>query len=172
MTPWEEKRRHLLAGVAASLTVLVVVLVILFTFPLVATERPAVEWTGGKAYAGNGGFWAEFDLGWPTSPGQPLGYAFCTPPNASGLTISLTWQASRNNTTARAWWSTNQYSINLVYSASNSSQGGYSIPPALMAFLCSTEQPLTFQWQAGNSSVFVRYAVLREFNYTALQPVW
>ncbi len=166
MSPWHEKRSRLLAGVTVALTVLVVVLVILFTFPLVATERPVVEWTGGGAYAGNGGFWAEFDLGWPS------GSTFCTPPNASGLTISLTWQASLNNTTARAWWSTNQYSINLVYLASHSSQGGYSIPPALMAFFCNTEQPLTFQWNAGNSSVFVRYAVLREYNYTTLQPVW
>ncbi len=154
-----------LAVITVALVVLSVVLVVLFTVPLVSTHKTSTEWFGWTRYTPTG---AVIGLGY-----GPAG-STCAPSNAVGpLTVSFTWTASINITTARAWWSTGEFEpIHIVYQVNNSSDGGYSVPPALLAFLCSTENYLTLQWFSSNAIALVTMSGIREYNYTLQQPIW
>jgi hypothetical protein len=152
-------------GVIAVLVVLTVVFAVLFTVPLVSTTRTSVEWFGWTGYTPT---MAVIGLG-----SGPAG-STCVPSNAVGpLTISFTWKASTNITTARAWWSTGEFEpIHIVYQVNNSSDGGYSLPPALLSFLCSTENYLAVQWMSGNAVILVTMSGVREYNCTTSVPIW
>jgi len=124
------RRGRLLTVVLAVTTVALVflsfVLVVLFTVPLVSIQKTSVEWFGWRGHTPTQAVFG-FAYG-PTS-------STCVPSNPAGpLTVSFTWTASISITTARIWWSTGEYEpIHIVYQVNNSSDGGYSVPPTLLA---------------------------------------
>jgi hypothetical protein len=154
-----------LAATTVALVVLSIVLVVLFTVPLVSTQKTSVEWFGWRGYTPTG---QVFGL-----PYGPTGLT-CAPPNAVGpLTVSFTWTASTNITNARMWWSTGEFEpIHIVYQVNNTSAGGYSVPPVLLSYLCSSENSLTLQWTSNGAVALVTMSGIREYNYTSQQPIW
>ena len=151
--------------IVAALVVLSIVLVVQYTVPTVRTERTSVEsfgWTGATA-----GIAPDIDTQyWFVST------LLCAPTNMIGnLTVSVVWQSSAANTTALFFYGEPSV-FHFVYWVNNSAQGGYSFPPALSAFLCSSGNNIVCHWYTAVSGAEITLSGIREYNYTALEPAW
>ncbi len=156
-----------LAILTIAMVILSIVLVVFYTVPLKKVERTDAYWFGGNLVTIS------------VAPASAHFYLdagfFCTPSNAIGnLTISLVWESSDANTTARMLWITGgPPTVNhVIYWVNNTSQGGYSFPPTLSNYLCETSNPITCVWVTSQPGVLITLTGVQEYNYTATVPLW
>jgi len=150
--------------IVVALVVISGVLVVQYTVPTVRTERTSVEPIG----------WAGATQGIAPAIAQYwfVSTFFCAPTNIIGnLTVSVVWQSSAANTTAVFFYGGPNV-FHFVYWVNNSAQGGYSFPPALSAFLCSSGNSVVCHWYTAVSGAEITLGGIREYNYTALGPAW
>jgi len=157
-----------LVVIIVTLVILSVVLVVLYTVPMKKVEWIDASWFGTDlATTGTQPSMAAYVF----SPGF-----FCAPSNAIGnLTISLVWESSFANTTAFFFWlspAPPTLITHEIYWVNNTSQGGYSFPPALSTFLCQDSDPIICHWYTAEPGAAITLTGVREYNNTATVPLW
>ena len=156
-----------LAVLTSAMVILSTVLVVYYTVPLKKVERTDAYWFGSNlATISEAPASAHFYL--------DAGF-FCAPSNAIGnLTISVVWQSSVANTTTNwAWiWGLPPNENHFIYSVNNTSRGGYSFPPTVSTFLCGNDVPLTCAWITPRAGAIITLTGVKEYSYTATEPLW
>ncbi len=174
--PLIQKRRPpltiVLSVATTALIVLIAVLMVLFTGPLGTADRTSVQWSGWQSRTGTIG--PPFETAYFFTGPLALGPAFCHPPNSVGnITVSFVWQSSVANTTARFFWNVgSNLAPRWVYYVNNSAQGGYTFPPTLLSFLCTSRNVVDFQWFTPTQNAEITLSGVSVYNYTASQPIW
>jgi len=160
------------AVATAVLIVLSIVVAALFTVPLVSTQKTSVEWFGWHFQSE--GLGPPYEAGLPFTEFSTSGNGFCHPPNSVGnVTLSFVWQSSVANTTARFFWNVGSgLTPQWIYYVNHTSQGGYTFPPALLSFLCTSYNLVEFQWFTPTQSDEITLTEVREYNYTTAEPIW
>jgi hypothetical protein len=159
-----------LVGCLAVLVALLFVVAVLFTVPLNSRTETSVRWIGwkGATPGGVGG-----NEGWAVYQYGIFNTSFCKPANAVGnLTLSFVWTSTYANTTARFLWGVFAQVANYIYYVNDSSDGGYSFPSNLMAFLCETRNPVLFEWYTPMPGALITLEGVLAYNYTTTVPLW
>ena len=151
-----------LVVIIVVLVTLSVVLAVLYTVPMKKIERTDASWFGANLVTTGTQ---------PSEAAYVLPESLCAPSNAVGnLTISLVWQSSFVNTTAYFFWTTPPTPP--IYWVNNSSQGGYSFPPEVSTLLCHEQALVICHWYTSEPGATITLNGVREYNYTATEPLW
>jgi len=169
------KRFRLLVVALVVVTVVMVAisvtLTILFTVPLVTTERTGVSWFDWKGttanYSSNPG---------PSYTDYVFDGGFCGPPSGENFSLSFVWQSTMDNTSGTAYYQTQnsdlQTTDHWLYWVNNTTAGGYSFPTSLLSFFCNEGFIVWCWWSSPSPGAVITMTVESSHNYTATVPIW
>ncbi len=148
-----------------------VILAVLFTVPLVTTERPSVawfDWRGATSNYGSG-------IG-RSATDYVFDSMLCGPAGGQNYSLSFVWQSSMANTSGTAYWqSVNknlQATDHWLYWVNNTTAGGYSFPPSQLSFFCNEGYLVWCVWSSPSPGAVITMTVERAYNYAATVPIW